>query len=239
MAAAVLPLPGAPLLALSADDALLGASSGATLHAFSTQRLLSGDAAPLATVQLPATVTKLAWRPGAAAEYAALLDDGSVHLGSLGSGAPPAQLALPGDAAASGVAWSPDGGRLVVGAGEHVLVLAPSGGGAWQASAAVQVLSSEVQGDDMQLAVDSLAWVAPTSILVSCQLSAGGAEQPYAPLAMLTWRYGADPAADGLELAGVLLLLLLLLLPGGVSRHIQLPFAALLCTMHSLSSRFK
>ncbi len=55
-----------------------------------------------------------------------------------------------------------------------------------------------------KLQVDSLAWVAPAAILVSCKLLTDGTEEPYAPLAMLTWQ-GDAPAAGNAELAGVAL----------------------------------
>ena len=48
--------------------------------------------------------------------------------------------------------------------------------------------------------VDSLAWVADAAILVSCKLLTGGAEEVFAPLAMLSWR-GASPAPGAVALA--------------------------------------
>lgn len=40
------------------------------------------------------------------------------------------------------------------------------------------------------LQVASLAWAADAAILVSCKLLADGAEESFAPLAMLTWQGG-------------------------------------------------
>lgn len=51
--------------------------------------------------------------------------------------------------------------------------------------------------------VDSLAWVAPSAILVSCKLLTDGVEENFAPLAMLTWQ-GRAPAADNADLTGAI-----------------------------------
>ncbi len=211
----MLALPGheAALLALSSDSGLLAAASGNVVHIYSTQQLMAGAKAPLAERQLPGTVVQLAWRPGpAASEFAALLADGSLLLARLASSdvgaaalapAPPGQISC--------LAWSPDGSRLAVGAADQVLVYAAPGGGSdsWRQTAAVRVRSLEIQEEEgMSLEVDSLSWVAPSTMLVSSKLLASdGAEEPFAPLCTLSWRAGtADPTADTLELAGACLL---------------------------------
>lgn len=156
VAAAVLPLPGAALLALSADDALLAACSGASVRVYSTRELMAGSATALAEVSLPQAAVQVAWRPGAAAELAALLADGSIQLLSLASGAAPAALAAAAGLPAACLAWSPDGARLAVGAGDEVGIYAAAPGGVvggWQQAAAVRVLSTEVQDDDQELQV--------------------------------------------------------------------------------------
>jgi len=211
VAAAVLPLPGAALLSLSADGAVLAACSGNAVHCYSTQQLTAGSTAALAQLGFPAEVVQLAWQPGSSQyTYAALLDDGTVHLGSLAgssSSGGPAPLAAARSTHVNCLAWSLDGQRLAVGAEDQVLIYAPgSSGGAdsWRQVAAVQVLSADVQDDEQQLQVDSLCWVSPSAMLVSSKLVAGGGEEePFAPLCMLTWAPGqADPSADNLELSG-------------------------------------
>lgn len=280
VAAAVLPLPGAALLSLSHDEALLAASVGHTAHIYSTQQLLAGSAAELAQRQFPADVLRFAWRPGSAAgEFAALLADGSTHLGSLAASGSTPLAAAPGLPAAC-VAWSPDGAQLALGAGDEVVLYAAEGD-SWRQAAALRVLSNEVQDDDQQLQVgagllarccgkaaglaasrcaatrcrswlrmcaaltclvflprarwtawpgwrplspcspascftylptpnvscrcclqvDSLSWVAPSAILLSCKLLVDGAEENYAPLAMLSWQ-GEAPAAGSVDLTG-------------------------------------
>jgi hypothetical protein len=155
----VLPLAGPALLFLSPDAALLAACSGATVHCHSTQQLLGGSTQALAEQQLPQVVVQLAWRPSAPAECAALLADGSIHLCSLSSGAAPAPLQAAAGMPASCLAWSPDGSRLAVGAGDEVSVyLAPAGAASegadsWQQAAGMRVMSQEVQDDDQQLEV--------------------------------------------------------------------------------------
>ena len=47
-----------------------------------------------------------------------------------------------------------------------------------------------------------MAWVAPGTLLVCSKLLEGGAEASYAPLCMLTWSGGADPAEGTLALSG-------------------------------------
>lgn len=211
----MLALPGheAALLALSSDSGLLAAASCNVVHIYSTQQLMAGATAPLAERQLPGTVVQLAWRSGpAASKFAALLADGSLLLARLASSdvgaaalapAPPGQISC--------LAWSPDGSRLAVGAADQVLVYAAPGGGSdsWRQTAAVRVRSLEIQEEEgMRLEVDSLYWVAPSTMLVSSKLLASdGAEEPFAPLCTLSWRAGtADPTADTLELAGAHLL---------------------------------
>lgn len=49
--------------------------------------------------------------------------------------------------------------------------------------------------------MNSLAWVAPSAILVSCRLLDDGKEHYFAPLVMLTWQ-GRAPAAGNAQLAG-------------------------------------
>ena len=51
------------------------------------------------------------------------------------------------------------------------------------------------------LQVDTISWVAESAILVSSKLLSGGAEEPFAPLCMLTWQ-GAEPTQEGLKLSG-------------------------------------
>lgn len=53
----------------------------------------------------------------------------------------------------------------------------------------------------LRLQVDSVAWVAPSALLVSCKLMAAGGEESFAPLAMLSWE-GADPAQGAVDLSG-------------------------------------
>jgi hypothetical protein len=155
----VLPLAGPALLFLSPDAALLAACSGATVHCYSTQQLLGGSTHALAEQHLPQEIVQLAWRPLAPAEYAALLADGSIHLCSLSSGAAPAPLQAAAGMPAACLAWSPDGCRLAVGAGDEVSdYLAPAGAASegadsWQQEAGMRVLSQEMQDDDQQLEV--------------------------------------------------------------------------------------
>ncbi len=148
----MLPLPGTALLSLSPDEALLAACLGSTVHIYSTQQLLAGSTTELAQRCLPAEVLRLAWRPGpAAGEFAALLGDGSTHLGSLtGSGTAP--LAAAAGLPAACLTWSPDGTKLAVGAGDEVAMYAPEGD-SWRQAAALRALSGEVQDDDQQLQV--------------------------------------------------------------------------------------
>lgn len=154
LAAAELPLPGGVLLFLSPDEALLAACSGPTVRFYSTQALLGGSSstAELAQRTLPAKVLRLAFRPGAPAEFAALLAGGAVLLGSLGSAAPPVQLAAAQGVPATCLAWSADGSRLALGAGDEVLLFTHADG-SWCRSAAVRVASQEVQADDQSLQV--------------------------------------------------------------------------------------
>lgn len=154
VAAAVLPLPGGALLSLSPDAALLAACSGPTARFYSTQALLGGSAAELAQRTLPADVLRLAFRPGAPGEFAALLAGGAVVLGSLGTAAAPSQLAAAaGGSPATCLAWSPDGSRLALGAGDDVVLLGLAEDGGWQHTSAVRMLSQEVQADDQSLQV--------------------------------------------------------------------------------------
>lgn len=177
VAAAVLPLPGAPLLALSPDEALLAACADATVHVFATQQLLAGSVAEVTQRQLPAKVLQLAWRPGSTTgEFAALLEDGSIHTGSLASAAPPAPLAAAAGLPAACLAWGPDGGRLAVGAGDEVGLYVPEqGSDSWRQAAAIRVLSNEVQDDDQELQVGWLfcvCWMGDWgSALLRCRLS--------------------------------------------------------------------
>jgi hypothetical protein len=156
VAAAVLPLPSAALLALSPDDALLAVCSGTTLQVYSTQSLMAGSSTASIELALPQSVVQLAWRPGAAAECAALLVDRSIQLLDLASGAAPAVLAAAAGLPAACIAWSLDGSLLAVGAAKQVVlyVAGPAGVvGGWRQAAAVRALSNEVQDDDQELQV--------------------------------------------------------------------------------------
>lgn len=155
VAAAVLPLPGAALLSLSPDEALLAAAAGSTVHIYSTQQLLAGSTAKLAQQLLPGEVLRLAWRPGSTAgEFAALVADGSTHLGSV-TGSSTAPLAAAAGLPAACLAWSPDGAQLAVGAGDEVALYVAEGD-SWRQAAALRALSGEVQDDDQQLEVRKL-----------------------------------------------------------------------------------
>jgi WD40 repeat protein len=124
---------------------------------YSTQQLLAGSTSALADLQLPQDVLQLAWRPGATAEFAALLADGSIELASLAISPTPIPLAAAAGMPATCLAWSPDGGRLAVGAGDEVAIYAPEQAsdvlGNWQQGASMRVLSNEVQDDDQELLV--------------------------------------------------------------------------------------
>lgn len=157
-AAAVLPLPGAALLSLSPNEAVLAACSGATARFYSTQQLLEGSTAELAQRQLPADVLRLAWQPGTHGQFAALLASGAVLLGNLGSAEAPAPLAAAAGVPATCLAWSLDGRQLAVGTGDEVLLFTSSGDSgavpdvqeAWHRAASVRVQSGEMQDEDAQ-----------------------------------------------------------------------------------------
>ena len=98
----MLPLPGASLLSLSPDEAVLAACTGATVRVYSTQQLLNGSTAELAALQLPARVLRLAWRPASPAAQVGRAArgrrrrDGRAGLG-LAAGAPGGGRRLPAE----------------------------------------------------------------------------------------------------------------------------------------------
>jgi hypothetical protein len=130
--AAHVPLAGASILALSADQQLLAAVAGRALHLYSLAQLLSARAAgdgggpgpvPLHTLELPAEALDFAWCPSGAPEdlgsFLALTADRSLLHGALGGGAAP--LAECVDA----FSWAPDGQHVAYSSGCQLVVTAP------------------------------------------------------------------------------------------------------------------
>ena len=148
----MLPLPGAALVFLSPDEALLAVCSGHAVRVYSTQQLLAGSTVELMQLRLPGKVQRLAWRPGSAVgEFAALLADGSTHLGSVTTSSSALLAAVAGLPAAC-LAWSPDGTQLAVGAGDKMKLYATEGD-SWRQTAVLRALSCNAQRHDQQLQV--------------------------------------------------------------------------------------
>lgn len=131
--AACVPLRGAYLLALSADQQLLAAGAGRAVHLFSLSQLARGGnsasaTAPLHTLDLGSPVVDFAWCPSGAAEdlgsFLALTSDRTLLHGGVGSGA--AALAERADA----FSWSPDGAHVAYSCGNLLTVTAPD----WRAT---------------------------------------------------------------------------------------------------------
>lgn len=125
-----LPLPGATIVALSADQLLLACVVGSTISVYSLPALLNHQSSePLDRIELSTGVRQFAWCPDAADStgFLAVDTDATLHVGSLVSGS--AEMA-------SGVqcaSWSPDGQHLVYSRGSTLVVTGPF----WKESAFV------------------------------------------------------------------------------------------------------
>jgi hypothetical protein len=143
--AAFVPLRGASILALSADQQLVAAAAGRAVHLYSLAQLLSARAggggaagpAPLHVLELPSEALDFAWCPSGAPDelgaFLALTADRSLLHGSLGGGAAP--LAECVDA----FSWAPDGQHVAYSSGAQLVVTAPD----WRDSAFKASLASE------------------------------------------------------------------------------------------------
>ena len=175
----MLPIPGAPLLALSPGGALLAVCAGPALRLYSTAQLLEGGAGPpLRQHQLPAPATQLQWRPAAAAadgaaadplELALVTQAGAALLSARGAVPAPFGAAPPDTRC---LAWSPDGAALAFGHGDAVTFHTPATG----AAASVRVVSQDSRPQEGQsMAVDGLQFLGDGALLVSATLLEGEA----------------------------------------------------------------
>jgi hypothetical protein len=118
----VLPVRGATIVALSADQLLLACVVGSSISVYSLPALLQRQSSePLDRVQLSKGVRQFAWCPDAAdsTAFLAVDDDHTLHLGSLVSGS--SEMAAGVDCAS----WSPTGQHLAYSAGARLVVTAP------------------------------------------------------------------------------------------------------------------
>jgi hypothetical protein len=164
----VLPIGGAPPLALSPDGCLLAVASRGALEMYATSDLLAGrsNAQAVQRYELGGSAVQMEWRPAPPGhagppELALVTSDGRAWTAAVDK-APEAI----GPQGVRCLAWSPDGAVLALGHGHRVTLLQRGSG----RSVALRV-AAEVEG---QSAVDSVEWAGRGALVVGSAVTTQG-----------------------------------------------------------------